>query len=121
MDIPKNQLRKNSDIFSEKFRQILGKNPIKCRNYSMGKISSTLRVSSQQNSHSKYNSNFFLRKIGVLLWILREINLGKFHRKSSDIFSEKFRLILGKILRNFSLLTTRIFCFTEDGSSEELT
>jgi hypothetical protein len=41
---------------------------------------------------------------------------------------EKFRPILGKIPtytrknpRNFSMLTPRIFCFTEDGSSEELT
>jgi hypothetical protein len=34
---------------------------------------------------------------------------------------EKFRPILGKIPRHFSMLTPRIFCFTGDGSSEELT
>jgi hypothetical protein len=34
---------------------------------------------------------------------------------------EKFRAILGKIPRNFSILTPQIFCFTGDGSSEELT
>jgi hypothetical protein len=75
----------------------------------------------------KYNSEFFLRKIGVLLWIFPEINLGKIPRKFSDIFMEKirpilgkFQLILGKIPRNFSILTPRIFCFTGHGSSEEL-
>jgi hypothetical protein len=44
-----------------------------------------------------YNSEFFLRKIGVLLWIFRGINLGKIPRKFSDIYLEKFRHILGKI------------------------
>jgi hypothetical protein len=34
---------------------------------------------------------------------------------------EKFRHILGKIPRNFSMLTLPIFCFTGDGTSEELT
>jgi hypothetical protein len=53
----------------------------------------------------KYNSEFFLRKIGVLLWIFRGINfLGNFwhihgkiptySRKNSDLFSEKFLGIL---------------------------
>jgi hypothetical protein len=57
----------------------------------------------------------------VLLWIFQGINLGKIPRKFSDIFMEKFRHILGKIPMNFSMLTPQIFCFTEDGSSEELT
>jgi hypothetical protein len=34
---------------------------------------------------------------------------------------EKFQHILGKIPRNFSMLTVKIFCFTGDGSSEKLT
>jgi hypothetical protein len=95
----------------------------------MGKIPSTFRVSSWLNFLSKYNSNFFLKNTGVLLWIFRGINLGKiprkifdiYSRKNSDIFSEKFRHILGKIPRNFSMLALRILCFTGDGSSEELT
>jgi hypothetical protein len=49
------------------------------------------------------------------------INLGKIPKKNFDIFIEKFRPILGKIPRKFSMLTPRIFCFTGDGSSEELT
>jgi hypothetical protein len=41
--------------------------------------------------------------------------------KNPDLFSEKIRHILGKIPRNFSMLTPRLFCFTGDGFSEELT
>jgi hypothetical protein len=59
----------------------------------------------------KFPYEFFL---GVLLWIFRGINF-------SDIFMETFRHILGKIPRNCSMLTPRIFCFTKDGSTEELT
>jgi hypothetical protein len=40
---------------------------------------------------------FFPRKIGVLLWIFRGINLGKIPRKFSDIFMERLRPIFGKI------------------------
>jgi hypothetical protein len=40
--------------------------------------------------------------------------------KNFDIFIEKFRHVLGKIPRNFSMLTPRIFCFTGDGFSEEV-
>jgi hypothetical protein len=48
-------------------------------------------------------------------------NFPTYSWKNFDIFSEKFRHILGKITRNFSMLTPRIFCFTGDGFSEELT
>jgi hypothetical protein len=45
-------------------------------------------------------------------------NFPTYSWKNSDLFSEKFRPILGKIPRNFSMLTPRIFCFTGDGSSD---
>jgi hypothetical protein len=53
-----------------------------------------------------------------------DIPRNQLRKYSWEIFRvnmEKFRPILGKIPRNFSMLTPRIYCFTGDGSSEELT
>jgi hypothetical protein len=69
--------------------------------------------------HSKYNSEFFLRKIGALLWIFQGISSGIISMQFSDIFMEKFRHILGKIPGNFTMLTPWIFCFTGELTKEK--
>jgi hypothetical protein len=76
----------------------------------------------------QYNSELFLRKIVFYYGYSEESTKEKFPGnfptyswKNSDIFSEKYRHILGKIPRNFFMLTPRIPCFIGDGSSEEST